>query len=69
MAKNPIGPDGLPMERHHPGRTPGDTELIWKTVHDLIHESERDAVREIFRQDGLKGNPGAWTAKRIKLTS
>jgi hypothetical protein len=53
----------MPMERHHPGRLDGKTELVDKIVHDLIHESERDAVRDIFRQDGLKGNPGAWTGK------
>lgn len=62
---NPIGPDGLPMERHHPARQFGPTELISKTEHDAIHQGERDAVRNIFEQDGLKGNPGAWTAKNI----
>lgn len=69
MSRNPIGPDGLPMEKHHPGRLKGPTVLIPKTVHDLIHEDERDAVREIFRKDGLTGNPGAWTGKRIKSSS
>jgi hypothetical protein len=63
---NPIGPDGLPMERHHPGRLPGPTDLIPKSVHDLIHQTERDAVRDVFRQDGLRGNPGAWTGKPKK---
>jgi hypothetical protein len=69
MGKNPIGPEGEPMERHHSGRLDGPTELIWKSVHDLIHESERDAVKGIFREDGLKGNPGAWTGRRIKSSS
>lgn len=69
MAKNPIGPDGLPMERHHPGRLKGETELIPKTVHDIIHQNERGAVREIFKKDRLKGNPGSWTGKRIKPSS
>ncbi|MCF8070069.1 MAG: hypothetical protein K9L30_15920 [Desulfobacterales bacterium] len=69
MARNPIGPDGMPMEKHHPGRLKGGTELIPKTVHDLIHDDERAAVREIFKNDGLAGNPNAWTGKRIKTTS
>ena len=69
MSKNPIGPDGFPMERHHPGRLPIQTVLITKTEHDLIHEDERAAVREIFIKDGLSGNPGAWTAKSIKSSS
>ena len=55
MSKNPIGPDGLPMEKHHPGRLKEPTELIPKTIHDLIHEDERNAVRDIFRKDGLTG--------------
>ena len=63
---NPIGPDRMPMERHHPGRLAGPTEMVWKSVHDLIHESERDAVRKVFREDGLSGNAGAWSGKRIK---
>lgn len=53
------------MEDHHPGRLPIKTVRIPKLVHDLIHQGERDAVREIFEKDGLKGNPGRWTAKRI----
>ena len=69
MGKNPIGPDGLPMERHHRGRLWGPTELIPKTVHDIIHQDERNAVREIFKKDGLKGNVNAWTGKRIKSSS
>ena len=60
---NPIGADGLPMERHHTARQDGATELIMKTVHDAIHQAERDAVRTVLKQDGLRGNPGAWTAK------
>lgn len=63
MTPNPIGPDGLPMERHHPARQDGPTELIPKCVHDLIHEGERDVIRDILREDGLKGNPGSWTGK------
>ena len=63
MGKNPIGPDGAPMERHHQGRQDGDTTLIPKTVHDIIHQDERDAVRNVFKKDGLKGNPGSWTGK------
>lgn len=69
MAKNPIGPDGAPMERHHPGRLSGPTELISQTEHYLIHAAERDAVRTIFRMDGFIGNPGAWSGKRIKSGS
>lgn len=65
MARNPIGPDGYPMERHHPGRLRGETELIMKTVHDMIHEDERDAVRKVLKADGETGNPGSWTGKRI----
>jgi len=53
------------MERHHPARQPGETILIDKVVHDLVHEGERDAVRKIMQQDGLHGNPGGWTSKRI----
>jgi len=53
------------MEDHHPGRLPIKTVRIPKLVHDLIHQGERDAVSEIFEKDGLKGNPGRWTAKRI----
>ena len=63
MARNPIGSDGYPMERHHPGRLDGETEMIMKTVHNMIHADERAAVRTIFRGDGLKGNPGSWTGK------
>ena len=63
MSKNPIGLDGLPMERHHPGRQDGDTELIPKTVHDIIHQNERDAVSDILQKDGLNGHPGKWTGK------
>ena len=69
MAKNPKGPDGLPMERHHPGRLDGGTELIWKSVHDIIHQDERDAVKDVFRQDGLTGRSGGWSGKRIKSSS
>ena len=65
MPKNPIGFDGLPMEGHHPGRLKGPTELIPKVVHDIIHQDERDAVREIFKKDGEKGNPGSWTGRKI----
>ena len=64
MEKNPIGPDGLPMERHHQGRQDGATELIPKTVHDIIHQDERDAVRDVFQKDGLGGHPGSWTGKK-----
>lgn len=53
------------MEDHHPGRLPIKTVRIPKLVHDLIHQGERDAVSEIFKKDGLKGNPGRWTAKGI----
>ena len=63
---NPKGPDGLPMERHHRARQDGPTELTPKSVHDAIHEGERDVVRDVMVQDGLKGNPGAWTAKQKK---
>ena len=63
MSKSPIGSDGLPMEGHHRGRLDGHTELIPKTVHDLIHQDERDAVKEVFKNDGLNGNPGSWTGK------
>jgi len=66
MPRNPIGPDGLPMEKHHPARQSGDTDLIPKTEHDLIHEGEREAVRDVFERDGLTSNPGSWTSKRIK---
>ncbi len=62
---NPIGPDGLPMERHHTARQDGETELIWKTVHDIIHQDERDAVRPLIK----KGHPGGWTLKTPKQTS
>lgn len=62
---NPIGMDGMPMERHHPGRIWGETVMIDKITHDLIHDSEREAVREVFKQDGLQGNPNAWSAKPI----
>ena len=65
MANNPTGFDGLPMERHHPARQEGPTELIEKSVHDGIHQGERDAVRTVLEQDGLTGHPGRWTAKRI----
>lgn len=54
MAKNPIGPDGLPMERHHQGRQDGDTVLIPKTVHDIIHQNEIDAVRDVFKKMDLR---------------
>ena len=63
---NPIGADGHPMEGHHDGRLAGPTRLVMKTVHDMIHQGERDAVRQIFDRDGLKGNnPGRWTGKNI----
>lgn len=65
MGKNPTGFDGLPMERHHSGRLKGKTELITKTIHNIIHQDERNAVRKIFKKDGLKGNPGSWTGKNI----
>ncbi|MEK7572350.1 MAG: hypothetical protein AAB493_00640 [Patescibacteria group bacterium] len=53
-------------EDHHPGRLAGPTELIPKIVHDIIHQDERDAVRGIFKQDGITGfNPGRWTGKHI----
>jgi hypothetical protein len=54
---NPKGPDGAPMER---------TDLLWKPVHDAIHQQEQEAVQTILREDGLKGNPRSWTAKKIK---
>jgi hypothetical protein len=63
---NPIGSDGFPMENHHPARQAGPTELIPKCVHDIIHQNERDAVRDIMQQDGLAGHPGRWTAKHIQ---
>lgn len=63
---NPLGPDGMSMERHHPGRLRGPTELISKIEHDLIHESETNAVREIFERDKLGGNPRGWTGKHIE---
>tara|TARA_Y100000310_G_C20118181_1_gene550240 strand:- start:147 stop:347 length:201 start_codon:yes stop_codon:yes gene_type:complete len=66
MGKNPIGSDGLPMENHHPGRLKGDTNLILKSTHDMIHQDERDAVREIFKEDGEKGHPGSWSGKGIE---
>lgn len=66
--KNPIGEDGFPMERHHPGRLEGPTELILKTVHDFIHQDERDAVKKILDEDGLSGQPGKWTGKGIEPT-
>lgn len=63
---NPKGSDGAPMERHHIARQEGDTILIDRTTHRIIHQQERDAVRDVFEKDGLKGNPGSWTAKKIK---
>jgi hypothetical protein len=65
MSNNPIGPDGYPMEDHHNGRLKGPTEKVLKTVHDLIHQDERDAVKDIFKKDDLKGNPGMWSGKQI----
>jgi len=66
MAKNPTGPDGLPMEKHHPGRLNGNTELTSKTAHDSIHQGEIKAVRDIMKKDSLKGNPNTWTGKSKK---
>ena len=60
---NPKGFDDLTMEKHHPARQDGATELIPKTIHDYIHQGEIEAVRDIFNQDNISGNPNAWTAK------
>lgn len=63
---NPLGPDGYPLENHHVGRLdqdPGEVNLITRTEHQLIHQDEIDAVREVFIKDGLRGNPNAWTGK------
>ncbi len=53
-------------EDHHPGRLAGPTERIPKLVHDIIHKDERDAVRGVFKLDGITGfNPGRWSGKNI----
>ena len=69
MAKNPLGPDGSPMEGHHPGRLDGPTVLITKIEHDIIHQDERNAVSDILKKDnlvkknGTNYHPGHWTGK------
>lgn len=53
-------------EEHHPGRLAGPTVSIPKIVHDFIHQDERDAVKSVFKEDGITGfHPGRWTGKRI----
>lgn len=53
-----------PMENHHPARQDGPTIRIPAAAHQIIHEDERAAVSEIFKKDGLSGDPGAWSLKQ-----
>lgn len=61
-------------EEHHPGRLAGPTERIPKIVHDIIHQDERDAVKDILEEyrirkpNGHHFQPGEWTGKRIPET-
>lgn len=62
---NPTGSDGAPMERHHTARHAGKTVLMDQCVHRAIHAQETAAIQQVMRQDGLKGNPTAWSAKPV----